>query len=251
MPEQDAPRPRAQRPFRRDEVAGREGGSLGIDHPRRLHPVHQRDDHGDDPERGLEDRGQADRQQQRGEGHHQVGEAHQRSSGRGAGSPDGWTRLSTCTAAPVRSLRRSSSACTSRARASLSTTARRSLASGVPVKPSTSTGVDGPAAAQVGARGGPGRADQQRTGQSRALRERDRIDFRQRYVAFLQHLLQQRNRASHMVARGQLGHDTTILFMHGDLRVQRMRKQAALAVIQREAGFVAGGFDAEDDHQGK
>jgi hypothetical protein len=36
--------------------------------------------------------------------------------------------------------------------------------------------------------------------------------------------------------------------MHGDLRVKRMRQQAALRVIQRQAGFITGGFDAENDH---
>jgi flavin reductase (DIM6/NTAB) family NADH-FMN oxidoreductase RutF len=36
--------------------------------------------------------------------------------------------------------------------------------------------------------------------------------------------------------------------MHRDLRVQRVRQEAALRVIQCEAGFIAGGFDAEDYH---
>jgi len=34
--------------------------------------------------------------------------------------------------------------------------------------------------------------------------------------------------------------------VHRDLRMQRVRKQSALAVVHRKPGFVAGGFDAED-----
>ena len=63
-----------------DELALGERARLGVDDARGLHPVHQRDHHGDDPQARLEDRGEADRQQQRREGHHQVGEAHQRAA---------------------------------------------------------------------------------------------------------------------------------------------------------------------------
>jgi hypothetical protein len=36
--------------------------------------------------------------------------------------------------------------------------------------------------------------------------------------------------------------------MHRDLRMQRVREQAALRVVERETGFVAGAFDAENEH---
>jgi hypothetical protein len=36
--------------------------------------------------------------------------------------------------------------------------------------------------------------------------------------------------------------------MHRNLRMQRVREQAALSVVEREAGFVAGAFDAENEH---
>ena len=42
--------------------------------------------------------------------------------------------------------------------------------------------------------------------------------------------------------------ESGILLVHGDLRVQRVRQQPALRVVQRQAGFIAGGFDAENDH---
>jgi hypothetical protein len=36
--------------------------------------------------------------------------------------------------------------------------------------------------------------------------------------------------------------------MHRDLRMQRMREQSAFGVIQSDTGFIAGGFDTENDH---
>jgi hypothetical protein len=36
--------------------------------------------------------------------------------------------------------------------------------------------------------------------------------------------------------------------MHGDLRVQRVREQAGLGVVEGQPGFVTGGFDTEDKH---
>jgi hypothetical protein len=36
--------------------------------------------------------------------------------------------------------------------------------------------------------------------------------------------------------------------VHRDLRVQGMGQQPALRIVQSEAGFIAGGFDAEDNH---
>ena len=61
-----------------------------------------------------------------------------------------------------------------------------------------------------------------------------------------EHLFEQGNRAPDVVARGQLGYDAAVFFMHRHLRMQCVRQQAALGIVEREAGFVAGGFDAED-----
>ena len=63
-----------------DELALGERARLGVDDARGLHPVHQRDHHGDDPQARLEHGRQADGEQQRRERHHQVGEAHQRAA---------------------------------------------------------------------------------------------------------------------------------------------------------------------------
>jgi hypothetical protein len=38
--------------------------------------------------------------------------------------------------------------------------------------------------------------------------------------------------------------------MHGDLRMQGMGQQPALGIVQSQAGFIAGGFDAENNHGG-
>ena len=46
----------------------------------------------------------------------------------------------------------------------------------------------------------------------------------------------------------RLGHDAAVFAVHGDLRVERVREQAALRVVEREAGFVTGAFDAENEH---
>jgi hypothetical protein len=63
-----------------DEFALGQRTRLGEDDARRLYPVHQRDDQRHDPQARLEDGGEADGQQQRWKGHHQIGEAHQRAA---------------------------------------------------------------------------------------------------------------------------------------------------------------------------
>ena len=54
-----------------------------------------------------------------------------------------------------------------------------------------------------------------------------------------------------MVARGELRHHPAVGRVHRDLRMQRVREQppGVAAVVERDAGFVAGGLDAEDQHQ--
>jgi hypothetical protein len=37
--------------------------------------------------------------------------------------------------------------------------------------------------------------------------------------------------------------------MHGDLRMQCLREQPAFTAVQRQPGFVAGSFYAENDHR--
>lgn len=62
------------------------------------------------------------------------------------------------------------------------------------------------------------------------------------------HLFEERQRAADVIARREFRHHAAVLAMHGDLRVKGVRKQPALGVVEREAGFVAGTFDAENEH---
>jgi hypothetical protein len=45
-------------------------------------------------------------------------------------------------------------------------------------------------------------------------------------------------------ARREFGDDTAVIGVQRGLRVERVSEQAALAVVKRDAGLVAGGFDA-------
>ncbi|MNS94906.1 hypothetical protein D3C72_1291380 [compost metagenome] len=99
-------------------------------------------------------------------------------------------------------------------------------------------------AQRIGHRG----ADQQRAGKARALGEGDGVDVLAGAAGIGQHLFEQRQHTADMVARGEFGHHAPIVAVHGDLRVQRMREQAGLGVVEGQPGFVAGRFDAEDKH---
>jgi hypothetical protein len=62
-------------------------------------------------------------------------------------------------------------------------------------------------------------------------------------------LCQQRDQAADVVARGQFRHHAAIGFVHRHLGMHRMAEQAAPGIVERDAGFVAGGFDAEHYHR--
>src|SRR5262249_35845098 len=91
-------------------------------------------------------------------------------------------------------------------------------------------------------------ADQQRAGEPRTLRVRDRVDVGLRGARALEYVLEQWQRPADVVARRQLRYDAAVFAVHRDLRVQRMGEQAALGIVEREAGFVAGAFYAENEH---
>ena len=67
-------------------------------------------------------------------------------------------------------------------------------------------------------------------------------------AGLLQRVADERQGAADMVARGKFRYHAAVLGVHLDLRVQSVRKQAAFRIVERDAGFVAGGFDAEDQH---
>ena len=88
--------------------------------------------------------------------------------------------------------------------------------------------------------------DQQRAGQPWSFGVGHRIHIGQWYAGLLQRAVQQWQQAADVIARGQLRHHAAIGVMQGHLRMQRMREQAALAVIERQAGFVARALYPED-----
>jgi hypothetical protein len=57
-----------------------------------------------------------------------------------------------------------------------------------------------------------------------------------------------------VVARGELGNDASVVGVHLDLTVQGLSEQAGYGVAfgfdEGDAGFVAGGLDAQDAHRG-
>ncbi len=61
--------------------------------------------------------------------------------------------------------------------------------------------------------------------------------------------LDQRDQMADVVARGELGNHAAVGLVQGDLRMQRVRQEPRFAVVDSDAGLVAGGFDAEDSHR--
>ena len=61
--------------------------------------------------------------------------------------------------------------------------------------------------------------------------------------------LGQGQQITNVVARSQFRHHAAIFRMEFNLAVQYVGEQTALAVIDREAGFIAGAFDSQDYHR--
>ena len=99
-----------------------------------------------------------------------------------------------------------------------------------------------------GQRLGAGGANQQRADQARTRGVGDGFDLRALYASLSQHLTDQRQHALDVIARSQLRHYAAEHPMLLDLTEQGISQQAALAVIQSDTGFVAGGFQAQHQH---
>lgn len=97
---------------------------------------------------------------------------------------------------------------------------------------------------------GHARAHEQRARQARAGSVGHRIDIGRAQARLGERLLEQHGQAADVIARGELGHHATIRGVQVDLRVQPVREQAGIGVVDRDAGFITGGFDAEDFHGG-
>jgi len=92
------------------------------------------------------------------------------------------------------------------------------------------------------------RADEERAREPRTLREGDRIQLALRGAGSMQHRAHEGKYAPDVVSRRELGHHAAVLIVQRHLRVQRMRQQAAIAVVDGYAGFVTGSLDAQHQH---
>ncbi len=98
---------------------------------------------------------------------------------------------------------------------------------------------------------GEARAGKQCAGQPRPGGVGNGIDVGLGAAGLGQHLLQQGGKPADVIARSQLGNDAAVILVHRHLRMHRMGEQTARAVVQGEAGFVAGRFNAQYQHCGK
>ena len=94
-----------------------------------------------------------------------------------------------------------------------------------------------------------GRAHQQRTCQPRPLGVGNRVDVGKHAPATLEQLAGQWQEPAHMVAGCEFRDHPAVLGMHRHLREQRMTKQPGPAVVQGDPGFIARGFDPENQHK--
>ncbi|MNT35907.1 hypothetical protein D3C72_1719560 [compost metagenome] len=94
-------------------------------------------------------------------------------------------------------------------------------------------------------------ADQQGAGQTRPCRIGHRADVGHLQAGLFEHLAGQGHDTADMVARGEFGHHAPIFLVHGDLGMQRVRKQTPFRTNGCDTGFVAGAFKAENNHGGR
>ena len=97
-----------------------------------------------------------------------------------------------------------------------------------------------------GQRAGVGGAGKQGAAQAGALGVGNGVDVGVSNSGFGQAGPGERHQPADVVAAGQFGHHAAVFGVHGHLGVQRVADQAAFAAVKGDAGFVAGGFDAED-----
>src|SRR5262249_41548779 len=91
-------------------------------------------------------------------------------------------------------------------------------------------------------------SNEQRAGKTGPLRIGDAVDVRQLATRLREHSLGQWHDASDVIARCKLGHNAAVRFVHLGLRMQGVREQSAFAVVECEAGLVAGSLDPENKH---
>src|SRR6266581_1212151 len=95
------------------------------------------------------------------------------------------------------------------------------------------------------------RANHERTRQTWSAGRRKCINVRHADPSVTCRAFQKSRRVHEMIARSNLGHDSTIFFMRGDLRCDFAGKQLRAGVVigaaqDRYGGLVARGFERED-----
>ncbi len=94
--------------------------------------------------------------------------------------------------------------------------------------------------------GSDARPDQQCAGEARPGRVRQRVQIAHGESCLSERLADERDQAHDVVARSELGHDSAVGCVHGDLTMQRLGQQARSHAENGDPGFVARRFDAQD-----
>jgi hypothetical protein len=101
---------------------------------------------------------------------------------------------------------------------------------------------------RIAERVGDARADEERAGKPRTARLRNRIEIARRDARASENVLRERQDAANVIARCEFGHDAAERLVERRLRMQRVGDEAALGVVQRDTGLVAGRLDAQYAH---
>ena len=94
-------------------------------------------------------------------------------------------------------------------------------------------------------------ADEERADQPGPGRRRDEADVLEPDARGRERLLERGRQVLEVRARRDLGHDAAVARVRRELRGDHVREHPALAVEHGDRRLVAGGLDAEDDHDGK
>ncbi len=97
-------------------------------------------------------------------------------------------------------------------------------------------------------RTGKATTDQQRPEQARPRGIGHAVDTPGLQPRLAQHLPHQRQQLPDVIARGEFRHHAAVLGMHRDLAVEHVRQQAAVRIVDRDPGFIAGCFYSEHAH---
>ena len=97
---------------------------------------------------------------------------------------------------------------------------------------------------------GVGDADEKRSGEAGAGGDGDGVEIGEREAGFGERGADDGNNGAKMLAAGELGNDAAVAGVGGDLRGDDGGERARSALDDGRGGFVAGGFDAEDEAAG-